>query len=140
MPKLILWRLRWRAETLADPYVNDKMFTQLPPGDYDSQTYNVTAAPATQLLGDGDVIDLGDRHFAVMHTPGHSPGGIVLWEEASGILFAGDTVYDGPLIDDAYHSNIDDYIASMERLLTLPVRVVHGGHFPQLRWQNVIGN
>ncbi|MDH5453227.1 MAG: MBL fold metallo-hydrolase, partial [Paracoccaceae bacterium] len=39
-------------------------------------------------------------------------------------------VYDGPLIEDTYHSDIDDYIASMRRLLELPVRVVHGGHFP----------
>jgi len=65
----------------------------------------------------------------VLHLPGHSPGGIALWEAAAGILFSGDTVYDGPLIDDAYHSHIDDYIRSMERLRTLPVRTVHGGHF-----------
>ena len=119
-----------RASTLADPYVTDDIFTQLPPADYDSKTYRVTPAPATRLLDDGDIVDLGNRHFIVIHTPGHSPGGIALWEKASGILFSGDTVYDGPLIDDAYHSDVDAYIASMERLLELPVKVVHGGHFP----------
>ena len=119
-----------RAETLADPYVTDEIFTALPPGDYDSARYRVTPAPATRLLEEGDVIDLGDRRFEVLHLPGHSPGGIGLWEAATGILFAGDTVYDGPLIDDCYHSDMDDYIASMERLLKLPARVVHGGHFP----------
>ncbi|MCB1805150.1 MAG: MBL fold metallo-hydrolase, partial [Candidatus Competibacteraceae bacterium] len=60
----------------------------------------------------------------------HSPGGIALWEAKTGILFAGDIVYDGPLIEDCYHSNSEDYIASMERLLELPVNIVHGGHFP----------
>ncbi len=119
-----------RAGTLADPYVTDDIFTALPPAPYSSTEYNVTAAPATRLVGDGEVIDLGDRHFEVMHTPGHSPGEIMLWEAASGILFSGDTVYDGPLIDDAYHSDIAAYVASMKRILDLPVRLVHGGHFP----------
>ncbi len=82
------------------------------------------------MLADGDVIDLGDRHFTVLHTPGHSPGSIALWEEATAILFSGDAVYDGPLVDDCYHSDIDAYRATMERLLAIPARVVHGGHFP----------
>ncbi len=119
-----------RAESLADIYVTDAMFTALPPGGYSSEAYEVTPAPATQLLADGEVIDLGDRHLTVIHTPGHSPGSIALWEEASGILFSGDAVYDGPLVDDNYHSDADAYVATMERLLAIPARVVHGGHFP----------
>ena len=118
-----------RANTLADPYVSDGIFTRLPPAPYSSTEYAVKAAPATRVLVDGDVIDLGDRHFTVIHTPGHSPGGIALWEEATGILFSGDILYDGPLVEDAYHSDLDDYIASMKRLYDIPVRVVHGGHY-----------
>lgn len=118
-----------RVNTLADAYVTDEIFTSLPPVPYLSSTYAVKAAPATRLLNDGDIIDLGDRHLEVVHTPGHSPGGIALWEAASGILFSGDIVYDGPLIEDTYHSNAKDYMASMERLLKLPVRIVHGGHY-----------
>lgn len=119
-----------RAATLADPYVTDEIFDRLPPLPYTSETYAVKRAPATRLLEDGDVIDLGDRHFEVIHTPGHSPGGIALWEAATGILFSGDIVYDGPLIEDTYHSDATDYYASMSRLLDLPVVTVHGGHFP----------
>jgi len=119
-----------RAATLADPYVTDEIFDRLPPLPYASATYGVAAAPATRLLDDGDIVDLGDRHFEVIHTPGHSPGGIALWEAATGILFSGDIVYDGPLIEDTYHANADDYFRSMVRLADLPVRVVHGGHFP----------
>lgn len=119
-----------RANTLADPYVTDDIFTSLPPGPYNSTEYAVKQAPATRLVDDGDIIDLGDRVFEVVHTPGHSPGGIALWEKATGILFSGDIVYDGPLIEDCYHSDPLDYVASMKRLLDYPVRVVHGGHFP----------
>ncbi|MFK7751286.1 MAG: MBL fold metallo-hydrolase [Sedimentitalea sp.] len=119
-----------RTNTLADPYVTDEIFDALPPKPYQSTTYAVKAAPATRLLDDGDVIDLGDRHFEVIHTPGHSPGGIALFEAASQTLFSGDIVYDGPLIEDTYHSDAADYVRSMERLLDLDIRTVHGGHFP----------
>ncbi len=131
-----------RAATLADPYVTDEIFTRLPPEPYRSESYAVPSAPATRLLSDGDVIDLGDRVFEVIHTPGHSPGGIALWEAATGILFSGDIVYDGPLIEDTYHADAADYLRSMIRLLELPVRVVHGGHFPSYdgtRHREIIG-
>jgi glyoxylase-like metal-dependent hydrolase (beta-lactamase superfamily II) len=119
-----------RQNTLADPYVTDDIFTTLPPEPYLSTAYAVKSAPATRLLTDNDIIDLGDRHFQVIHTPGHSPGGIALWEAATQILFSGDIVYDGPLIEDTYHANATDYHASMTRLYDLPIRIVHGGHFP----------
>lgn len=46
------------------------------------------------------------------------------------MLISGDLVYDGPLIEDTYHANAEAYVRSMQRLARLPVRVVHGGHFP----------
>lgn len=119
-----------RREVLADPYVTDEIFDRLPPEPYASAAYVVTPAPATRLLDDGDIIGVGKRRFEVIHTPGHSPGGIALWEAATGVLISGDIVYDGPLIEDTYHSDARDYRRSMERLLALPARVVHGGHFP----------
>ncbi len=119
-----------RANTLADKYVTDAIFSALPPEPYASASYAVPAAPATRLLWDGDRIDLGDRSFEVIHTPGHSPGGIALWEAGSGILFSGDIVYDGELIEGTTAMEQAQYITSMERLIALPVRVVHGGHFP----------
>lgn len=131
-----------RANTLADPYVTDEIFTTLPPAPYESAAYAVKSAPATRILQDADVVDLGDRQFQVIHTPGHSPGGIALWESATGILFSGDIVYDGPLIEDTYHADPADYHRSMVRLYDLPVRVVHGGHFPSYgrdRHRQIIG-
>lgn len=118
-----------RQNTLADPYVTDDIFTALPPQPYLSSSYSVKAAPATRVLEDGDMIDLGSRQLEVIHTPGHSPGGIALWEAATATLFSGDIVYDGPLIEDTYHANAEDYYSSMQRLLELPVVTVHGGHF-----------
>ena len=118
------------AATLAHPYATDAIFTALPPEPYASEAYAIAPAPATRVLDDGDRIDLGDRSFEVVHTPGHSPGGIALWEAGTGILFSDDLVYDGELIEVTYHANAADYVASMRRFLALPVRVVHGGHYP----------
>ena len=115
--------------TLADRYATDDMFDRLPEG-WETSRYQIQPAPAQRLLAHGDIIDLGNRHFEVIHTPGHSPGGIGLFEKASGIFLSGDIVYDGPLIDDAYHSNRQDYVATMDSLRDLPVSVIHGGHFP----------
>ena len=115
--------------TLADRYATDAMFLRLPEG-WDAAHYRVPPAPAGRELADGAIVDLGDRAFEVVHTPGHSPGGIGLFERASGIFLSGDVIYDGPLIDDAYHSDCDDYLATMAKLRDLPVTVVHGGHFP----------
>lgn len=132
-----------RANTLADASVADAIFHRLPPAPYRSASYAPRAAPATRILDDGDVVDLGDRRFEVIHTPGHSPGGIALWEAATGVLFSGDILYDGPLVEDIWQANAADYVRSMERLLALPVRVVHGGHFPSFggaRYRGLIGD
>lgn len=128
---------------LSVPYVTDDIYTKRPPAPYVSAEYRVRGARATRILLDRDVIDLGDRHFEVIHTPGHSPGGIALWEEATGLLFSGDIVYDGPLIEDCYHSDAADYVASMRRLARLRPRLVHGGHFPSFvgaRFARIIGD
>jgi glyoxylase-like metal-dependent hydrolase (beta-lactamase superfamily II) len=129
---------RAEAEILADPrsewtlasrYATDEMFDRQPFG-WVAAKYQIKPAPAQRALDGGDVIDLGDRHFKVIHTPGHSPGGIGLFERATGIFLSGDIIYDGPLIDDAYHSNVEAYLKTLERLKDLPVSTVHGGHFP----------
>ena len=102
--------------------VPELLVDAVPPGGLAAATMDRAAAPATRLLADGDVIDLGDRAFEVLHLPGHSPGSIGLWEAASGVLFSGDAVYDGPLLDELDDSDIDDYCATMRRLRDLPVR------------------
>lgn len=115
--------------TCADRYATDDMFDAMPES-WDQSRYQVKPAHADRLLEDGDIIDLGDRAFEVVHTPGHSPGGIGLFETRTGIFLSGDIIYDGPLIDDAYHSVVADYVTTLERLEKLPVSIVHGGHFP----------
>jgi glyoxylase-like metal-dependent hydrolase (beta-lactamase superfamily II) len=126
--------------TVADRYANEEMFDGAPEG-WDTARYRILPAPAGRLLEHGDVVDLGDRAFEVIHTPGHSPGGIALYEKRTGILLSGDIVYDGPLIDDVYHSDIDDYVGTLLAMRRLDVSIVHGGHFPsfgKVRYRQLI--
>lgn len=102
---------------------------KLHPG-FRPETYRITPAPLTGYLDEGDVIDLGDRAYQVLHLPGHSPGSIGLWDVKDKTLFSGDAIYDGELLDDLYHSDADVYRRTLERLKKLDADVFHAGHFP----------
>lgn len=124
------------GDSVLGPYrdagydIPELLVDAVPAGGLVAATMERAAAPPTRLLGDGDAIDLGDRAFEVLHLPGHSPGSIGLWDSASGVLFSGDALYDGPLLDELDGSDIDAYGATMRRLRRLPVSVVHAGHEP----------
>jgi glyoxylase-like metal-dependent hydrolase (beta-lactamase superfamily II) len=104
--------------------------TAVPRTDFDLRTFSCPAAPATRLVREGDVVDLGNRVFEIMHLPGHSPGSLGLWEARTGILFSGDAIYDGPLLDELPDSDITAYVSTMRRLEQIPARIVHAGHDP----------
>jgi glyoxylase-like metal-dependent hydrolase (beta-lactamase superfamily II) len=108
----------------------DLLIDAVPAAAWNPDEYAITSTAPTRLLEDGDVIDLGDRAFEVMHLPGQSPGSIGLWEQRSGVLFSGDAIYDGALLDMLPDSDVADYIRTMKRLRSLPVSIVHGGHEP----------
>jgi glyoxylase-like metal-dependent hydrolase (beta-lactamase superfamily II) len=75
----------------------------------------------------------------VLSTPGHADEAICLHHPASGFLVAGDTVRNflggewNPLLTDP-----DDYRASMQRLLALPVQAVFPGHGPALLGEGML--
>ncbi len=125
----------WGAEAVAaleraGYRMDSKYFVTALPAGMALEGFRQKPARITRLVEEGDIVTTGDRHFEVLHLPGHSPGSIGLWESRSGTLFSGDALYDGPLLDELPDSNIPDYCRTMERLLELPVTVVHAGHDP----------
>jgi glyoxylase-like metal-dependent hydrolase (beta-lactamase superfamily II) len=81
-------------------------------------------------LEEGELLRAGVAHVKVLHTPGHSPGGVCLYDEA-GHVFGGDTLFKGgPGATGRSYSDFPTIIESIrDRLLVLPeLTVVHTGH------------
>jgi len=110
--------------------IEGDLITALPRADYDLSSYRLKDASVTHIVTEGDVVDVGNRHFEILHLPGHSPGSIGLWEAKTGTLFSGDAIYDGPLLDEIEGADIPTYVRTMKRLRDLPVEIVHAGHDP----------
>jgi glyoxylase-like metal-dependent hydrolase (beta-lactamase superfamily II) len=109
--------------------VPDLLIDALPAAGFDLAGFRTPAVGITRWLTDGDVIDLGDRRFAVLHAPGHTPGSICLWEAGSQALMSGDVLVDGePLQDWLPRSSPADFAASLRRVADLPLRTVYAGH------------
>ena len=85
---------------------------------------------ATHVLSGGERFDLGDRVLEVIHAPGHSPGGIVLLERASGVLFSTDVAYPCALYAFGPQADLAAYRRTMTRLANLAssLRTVYPSH------------
>jgi glyoxylase-like metal-dependent hydrolase (beta-lactamase superfamily II) len=82
-------------------------------------------------LKDGQTFEVGGATLQVLHTPGHSPGGVCLHLESENVLFSGDTLFKGgPGATGRSYSDFPTIIDSIRtKLLTLPPEtVVHTGH------------
>jgi glyoxylase-like metal-dependent hydrolase (beta-lactamase superfamily II) len=82
-------------------------------------------------LADGSGFDVAGSSVAVLHTPGHSPGGVCIYAPDLGVVFSGDTLFQGgPGATGRSHSDFPSIIESIRRdLLSLPPNtVVHPGH------------
>ncbi len=100
------------------------------PEGFDPAHYRILPSKATRLLGEGDLLDLGHRRLKVLHTPGHTRGSICLLSEEEELLFAGDTIYVGPLYVQFAESDFQEYRETMERLsgLASTLHLVLPGH------------
>jgi len=92
--------------------------------------FELKAVTVDHFLEEGDIVAVGRHRFSVMHTPGHTPGCICLYNADDGLLFSGDTLFAGacgrmdlPGGSQAQMAN------SLRRLSTLPAEtVVYPGH------------
>jgi glyoxylase-like metal-dependent hydrolase (beta-lactamase superfamily II) len=83
-----------------------------------------------RALTDGWELSAGGTTLRAMHTPGHSPGGVSLYDAVGGVVFSGDTLFKGgPGATGRSFSDFPTIVESIrERLLTLPddTRVLPG--------------
>lgn len=68
-------------------------------------------------LDEGEIVACGEYRFRVIAIPGHSAGSLAFYDEAKGILLAGDSVQSGgPIFMFGGHRDLDAYIASLEKM------------------------
>jgi len=106
---------------LDDPTLNLSAFVEM----------SITTPAPSEFLDDGMELQLGDTAWHIMHTPGHSPGGVVLYNKAGGVAIVGDTLFAGSIgRSDFPTSDQEALFASIrEKILTLPDEtVVYRGH------------
>lgn len=120
LPLLVHERER---EWLQDPLLNLSAMSGMP----------VTTPEATRALREGDELELEGMSWRVLHTPGHSPGGITLYHKPSGTAIVGDSLFAGSIgrtdFPGSDHETLERSIR--EKLYTLPDAVrIYPGHGP----------
>lgn len=86
------------------------------------------------FLEEGDVLKLGDLELNIIHTPGHSPGGISIYIESENVVFSGDTLFQGSVGRTDFEGGSMAILARSikEKLYSLPDNtIVYSGHGPQ---------
>ena len=126
-------------ELKAPVYIHEKGVDSLSHGDAETSgawLFGATFTPVeADPLKEGDMVDVGPDRFEVLHTPGHSPDAIALWDPASRTLIPGDTVYaDGGIGRwDLAGGDYDELVASLERLADLGADTMFPGHGPAVQ-------
>lgn len=105
-----------------------EVVTTLPATGWRQTEYQIAPAPLTEMVREGSIIEIGSSSFEVLHLPGHSPGSIALLDGHNGVLFSGDAIYDGGLVDDLPGCDRKTYRQTMSRLKDIDVRIAYGGH------------
>ena len=95
--------------------------------------YELEPLPEPDMfVQEGDKLEVGDLKFEILHTPGHSPGGLCLYSEDEKVVFTGDTLFAGSVgMTDFYGGDMDKLKKSFSRLMSLPPDTkVFPGHGP----------
>jgi glyoxylase-like metal-dependent hydrolase (beta-lactamase superfamily II) len=83
-------------------------------------------------LRDGDIVVTGEGPLQVIHTPGHAPDHVCLWDADSRTIFAGDMLVQGTtvMIPASHRGSLAEYLRSLDRILALNPRRALPAHGP----------
>lgn len=91
---------------------------------------DITGVTPTAFLKEGDRISVGTLNFEVIHTPGHTPGGVCFYCKEHGILLSGDTLFKGSIGNLSFPTARPNLMwPSLQKLAKLPAETrVYPGH------------
>ncbi len=121
-----------REVSRAEVMLHEKEYEFAKLQNFSSSFFGIDFPPfeADRLLNEGDEIDLGKIKLKVIHTPGHTPGSICLYDENKKIMFTGDTVFPNGGFGrvDFPGGNAMLMIESLKRLTEFDIEVMYPGH------------
>jgi hydroxyacylglutathione hydrolase len=133
IPDAELWIHRLEADPLEAgderPVYGMDMFQNMCQMQYGLKA-GAFAMKADRKLEGGELLEVGGMVWEVLHIPGHSMGGIALYNEAAGILIPGDVVYADYAIGrfDLHGADPKALKKSLDRLTDLKVEILLPGH------------
>ena len=90
---------------------------------------NMHTMKVAKKLKDGDIIKMGSRELQIVHTPGHTPGSICLYDKKDKTLISGDTVFaNGVGRTDLPGGDFEQLKVSLQRLSKMDVQKILPGH------------
>ncbi len=98
------------------------------PNGFNIEHYSVFKTESYSSIRDGYNFELGDREIEVIHTPGHSPGHICLYDKKRKYLFAGDLIYKGTLYANYPSTDPQLFSQSVKRIAKLDIDRVFPAH------------
>jgi len=93
------------------------------PEGVDAESYLIRPFTVHGFLRDGEVLDLGGRRLEVLAVPGHTPDAVALLDRDNGLLWTGDTFYEGEIWLFVPETNLRAYRKSIRRLAELVPRL-----------------
>jgi glyoxylase-like metal-dependent hydrolase (beta-lactamase superfamily II) len=105
-------------EVVAGEVAASSLCAGLPPG-FEASSYRTRPWRPRAFIRDGHAVDLGGRKLEVLRVPGHTPDAVALLDRRHGLLFTGDTFYEGPIWLTAPETDFLAYARSVERLAAL---------------------
>ena len=121
-----------QEKTKACVYIHkeDEKNLEKPGADGIAPFEEIEGAKADKNVKENDLIEIGDLKIEVIHTPGHTPGGVCYYLEKEKILFSGDTLFSGTIGNLSFPTCSEkDMWISLKKLSSLPVdTIVYPGH------------
>jgi glyoxylase-like metal-dependent hydrolase (beta-lactamase superfamily II) len=90
-------RSGYAADRYVEEFLPESVDSSRLPSDFDPSS-GIPGCTPTGWLEHGDRIDLGERVLELLHTPGHSPGGVSFLDREARVFFVGDLLYLGPML------------------------------------------
>lgn len=118
--------------TSADILIHEKEYEFFKTSGFQQTLFGVTfpVFEADKLLKEKDFINLGELKLEVIHTPGHTPGSICLYDEIKEVIFTGDTVFPNGGFGrvDFPGGSAYDLLNSLKRLSEIEAKLMYPGH------------